>query len=102
MRCRYNKKIESSIIDINEIKSLKHFDTKRWDIVLKTGRIIKLPSNKKAVEIAAPNFNLVIIYSLLVLSILPFDVKRQPIYKQHFYEKNKLSDKKPIYHAKII
>ena len=42
--------LKETDFDINEIKSLKHFDTKRWDIVLKTGRIIKLPSNKKEVK----------------------------------------------------
>ena len=42
--------LKETDFDINEIKSLKHFDTKRWDIVLKTGRIIKLPINKKEVK----------------------------------------------------
>ena len=42
--------LKETDFDINEIKSLKHFDTKRWDIVLKTGRLIKLPSNKKEVK----------------------------------------------------
>ena len=42
--------LKETDFDINEIKSLKHFDTKRWDIVLKTGKIIKLPSNKKEVK----------------------------------------------------
>ena len=42
--------LKETDFDINEIESLKHFDTKRWDIVLKTGRLIKLPSNKKEVK----------------------------------------------------
>ena len=42
--------LKETDFDSNEIKSLKHFDTKRWDITLKTGRLIKLPSNKKEVK----------------------------------------------------
>ena len=38
--------LKETNFDLNKIKFLKYFDTNRWDIFLKSGRLIKLPSNE--------------------------------------------------------
>ena len=43
---QFYKFLKEINFNINEIKSLKYFDTKRWDIFLINDRLIKLPSNK--------------------------------------------------------
>ena len=44
---QFYKSIKETNFDINKIEFFKYFDTKRWDIFLKSGRLIKLPSNEK-------------------------------------------------------
>ncbi len=43
---QFYKFLKETNFDINEIELFKYFDTKRWDIFLKNGILIKLPSNK--------------------------------------------------------
>ena len=43
---QFYKSLKETNFDINKIKFFKYFDTKRWDIFLKSGRLIKLPSNE--------------------------------------------------------
>ena len=40
-----NEKISKSNIELNEIKKLYFFPSKRWDLKLKNGTLIKLPTN---------------------------------------------------------
>ena len=40
-----NEKILKSSIELNEIKKLYFFPSKRWDLKLKNGNLIKLPTN---------------------------------------------------------
>ncbi len=43
---QFYKYLKETNFDINKIEFFKYFDTKRWDIFLKSGRLIKLPSNE--------------------------------------------------------
>ena len=40
-----NEKISKSNVELNEIKKLYFFPSKRWDLKLKNGTLIKLPTN---------------------------------------------------------
>ncbi len=79
---QFYKFLKETDFDINEIKSLKYFDTKRWDIILKSGRLIKLPSNKKEIK---KSINKFIIISkdkkFDKVKIFDFRVKNQLIIK---------------------
>ena len=43
---QFYETIKETNFDINKIEFFKYFDTKRWDIFLKSGRLIKLPNNE--------------------------------------------------------
>ena len=43
---QFYKSLKETNFDINKIEFFKYFDTNRWDIFLKSGRLIKLPSNE--------------------------------------------------------
>ncbi len=43
---QFYKSLKETNFDINKVEFFKYFDTKRWDIFLKSGRLIKLPSNE--------------------------------------------------------
>jgi len=49
----YKELIEAKI-PVNQIKTYQHFDIGRWDIIFKSGKIIKLP--KKSYTLALENF----------------------------------------------
>ena len=43
---QFYETLKETNFDLNKIEFLKYFDTNRWDIFLKSGRLIKLPSNE--------------------------------------------------------
>jgi len=43
---QFYETLKETNFDINKIEFFKYFDTNRWDIFLKSGRLIKLPSNE--------------------------------------------------------
>ena len=43
---QFYETLKETNFDINKIEFFKYFDTKRWDIFLKSGRLIKLPNNE--------------------------------------------------------
>ncbi len=47
---QFYKFLKEINFNVNEIESFKYFDTKRWDILLKNNKLIKLPSNKKEIK----------------------------------------------------
>ena len=38
--------MDKTNFDINSIQELKYFNINRWDIILKSGKIIKLPTQR--------------------------------------------------------
>ena len=68
--------------NLNKIKYLKYFESNRWDIFLKDGKLIKLPSNKSEVKETLANF--IAVYSdkkFEQYKIFDFRVKNQLILK---------------------
>ena len=43
---QFYETLKETNFDLNKIEFLKYFDTNRWDIFLKSGRLIKLPGNE--------------------------------------------------------
>ena len=43
---QFYETLKETNFDLNKIEFLKYFDTNRWDIFLKSGRLIKLPDNE--------------------------------------------------------
>ena len=68
--------------DLNKIEYLKYFESNRWDIFLKDGKLIKLSSNESEVKRTLANF--IAVYSdkkFERYKIFDFRVKNQLILK---------------------
>ena len=76
---KYLKKIN---FDIDEIEYLKYFDTNRWDISLKSGKLLRLPSNKYETEKSITKFlSIIKDNKFSKIKIFDFRVKNQLIIK---------------------
>ena len=76
---KYLKKIN---FDIDEIEYLKYFDTNRWDISLKSGKLLRLPSNKYETEKSITKFlSIIKDNKFSKVKIFDFRVKNQLIIK---------------------
>ena len=43
---KFYKILETTNFEIELIQELNHFDINRWDIVLKNGKVVKLPTDR--------------------------------------------------------
>ena len=76
---KYLKEIN---FDIDEIEYLKYFDTNRWDISLKSGKLLRLPSNKYETEKSITKFlSIIKDKKFSKIKIFDFRVKNQLIIK---------------------